>query len=674
MSYNSIKRTPKQPFPEENMENRIKELTDRLNYYARRYYVDDAPEISDYEYDMLLRELKALEEQYPQFRRSDSPTQRVGGAVLDQFVPVRHEVPMESLQDAFSEEEIRDFDRRIKDQFPDAKYVVELKIDGLSVEAEYIDGNFVRGATRGDGVVGEDISENLKTVRALPLSIPNAPHRMIVRGEVYMPRRTFAELNATREEKGEALFANPRNAAAGSLRQLDSKIAAQRNLSIFVFNLQLCEGREFGSHFETLEALKEYGFPVSPMHKIFDTMDGAWNEVLSLGQMRADLPFDIDGAVIKTDDLAMRKRIGSTSKFPKWAIAYKYPPEEKETVLREIRVNVGRTGVLTPLAIFDPIQLAGTTVSKATLHNKDLIAEKDIRIGDTVVIRKAGDIIPEVVRSVPEKRPENTEIFRMPEVCPVCGSPLTTEGPAVRCDNGECPAQLVKNIIHFVSRDAMDIDGMGTSIVEIFVEKGLIRSAADLYKLDREAIAQMERFGEKSAENLLNSVEESRNRGLDRLIYALGIRQVGQKAGKVLAKKFRSLDALAAATEEELCVTEDVGPITARYIREYFDNHKNKEYVERLRAAGLNFTDDSEEGGTKFAGMTFVLTGTLPTYKRDEAAAMIEAEGGKVSGSVSKKTTYVVAGEEAGSKLTKAQALGIPVLSEADLLEMLGKN
>lgn len=654
------------------MKNKINDLTEKLNYYSKKYYVDDAPEISDYEYDMLLRELKSLEEQYPQFRRSDSPTVRVGGEVLDRFDSVRHEVPMESLQDAFSEEEIREFDRRVKGQFPGAKYVVELKIDGLSVAAEYTDGIFVRGATRGDGLTGEDITENLKTVKALPLSIPNAPHRLIVRGEVYMPKKAFAALNAAREERGEALFANPRNAAAGSLRQLDSKIAAQRNLSIFVFNLQLCEGRTFSSHYETLEALKEYGFPVSPKHRIFDTIDEAWKEILSLGEMRADLPFDIDGAVIKTDNLSMRHAIGSTSKFPKWAIAYKYPPEEKETVLRKIKVNVGRTGVLTPLALFDSVQLAGTTVSKATLHNKELIAEKDIRIGDTVIIRKAGDIIPEVVRSLPEKRPPDTEPFRMPDRCPVCGSSLVEEGPTVRCDNSECPAQLTKNIIHFASRDAMDIEGMGTSIVELFAEKGILRSAADLYRLNKDEIAKLDRFGEKSAENLLQSVEESRHRGLDRLIYALGIRQVGQKAGKILAKKFRSLDTLAKATEEELCVTEDVGPVTAKYIREYFANPKNLEYIEHLRQAGLNFEDTAEETGSRCAGMTFVLTGTLPTYKRDEAAAMIEKEGGKVSGSVSKKTTYVVAGEEAGSKLTKAQSLGIPILSEADLLELLG--
>lgn len=654
------------------MEKKINELTDRLNYYAKKYYVEDNPEISDYEYDMLLRELKALEEEYPQYRRADSPSLRVGGAVLEQFQSVHHEVPMESLQDAFSEEEIREFDRRIKGEFPNARYVVELKIDGLSVEAEYVDGVFLRGATRGDGLVGEDITENLKTVKALPLSIPNAPHRLIVRGEVYMPRKTFGELNARREENGEPLFANPRNAAAGSLRQLDSKITAQRNLSIFVFNLQLCEGREFTSHKETLEALKEYGFPVSPRHKIFDTIDEAWEEVLSLGQQRADLPFDIDGAVIKTDDLSMRAAIGSTSKFPKWAIAFKYPPEEKETVLREIRINVGRTGVLTPLALFDPILLAGSTVSKATLHNKDLIAEKDIRLGDTIVVRKAGDIIPEVVRSIPEKRPEGAKEFEMPDLCPDCGSPLVTEGPITRCDNGECPAQLTKNIIHFVSRDAMDIDGMGTSIVETFIREGIIRSAADLYRLDREKIASMERFGEKSAENLIRSVDESRSRGLDRLIYALGIRQVGQKAGKILAKKFRSLDALAKATEEELCVTEDVGPVTARYIREYFQNPKNTEYIEHLRNAGLNFEDDGAQEGNKLEGLTFVLTGTLPTYKRDEAARMIESEGGKVSGSVSKKTSFVVAGEEAGSKLTKAQALGVPVIDEEKLLEMLG--
>ena len=654
------------------MKKRINELTDLLNEYAVKYYVEDNPVVSDYEYDMLLRELKSLEEQYPQFRRSDSPTQRVGGAVLEGFESVRHEVPMESLQDAFSREEIEEFDRRVKGVFPTARYAVELKIDGLSVEAEYVNGAFVRAATRGDGIVGEDITENMKTVRALPLSIKNAPPRLIVRGEVYMPKKTFAELNARREENGEPLFANPRNAAAGSLRQLDSRITAQRNLSIFVFNLQLCEGREFSSHKQTLDALREYGFPVSPYYTLFDSIDDAWNEIQRLGEERSSLPFDIDGAVIKTDDLSMRAAMGSTSKYPKWAIAYKYPPEEKETVLREIRVNVGRTGVLTPLAIFDPVFLAGSTVSKATLHNKDLIAEKDIRVGDTVVIRKAGDIIPEVVRSLPEKRPEGTVEFTMPTHCPDCGSVLVTEGPITRCDNSECPAQLIKNIIHFVSRDAMDIDGMGTSIVEIFVEKGMIASAADLYALKKDEIAGLDRFGEKSADNLLRSIEESRTRGLDRLIYALGIRQVGQKAGKILAKQFRSMDALAAASEEELCVIEDVGPITAHYIREYFSNPKNLLYLERLKAAGLNFEDTSEEAGTKFTGKTFVLTGALPTYTRDEASRLIEAEGGKVSGSVSKKTSYVVAGEEAGSKLVKAQTLGIPVIDEAELRRMLG--
>ncbi len=654
------------------MQETINQLTDLLNEYSRKYYVEDNPEVSDYEYDMLLRELKKLEEKYPQYQRPDSPTVRVGGAVLKEFEEVVHEVPMESLQDAFSEEEILDFGTRIKNQFPEAKFVVELKIDGLSVQAEYIDGIFVRGATRGDGIKGEDITENLKTVKALPLSIPNAPHRLIVRGEVYMPKKAFADLNLRREENGEALFANPRNAAAGSLRQLDSKITATRNLSIFVFNLQLCEERKFSSHYETLEGLKEYGFPVSPKHKIFDNIEEAWAEVSALGELRSSLPFDIDGAVIKTDSLAMRQAIGSTSKFPKWAIAFKYPPEEKETVLREIRVNVGRTGVLTPLAVFDPILLAGSTVEKATLHNKELIAEKDIRIGDTIIVHKAGDIIPEVVKVLPEKRPENTKIFRMPTLCPVCGSTLVTEGPITRCDNSECPAQLTKNIIHFVSRDAMDIEGMGTSIVEVFVEKGLISSAADLYRLQKDAIAGLDRFGEKSAENLLKSVEESRSRGLDRLIFALGIRQVGQKAGKILAKKFRTLDNLAKATEEELQVIEDVGPITAHYIREYFDNPKNLEFIEHLRKAGLNLEDLSEDTGEKFAGMTFVLTGTLPTYKRDEAAALIEKEGGKVSGSVSKKTTYVVAGEEAGSKLKKANDLGIEVIDEAKLKEMLG--
>ncbi len=654
------------------MQKKINQLTDLLNEYSRKYYVEDNPAVSDYEYDMLLRELKELEEKYPQYQRSDSPTVRVGGAVLKEFEEVAHEVPMESLQDAFSKEEIFEFGTRVKNQFPDAKFVVELKIDGLSVQAEYIDGIFVRGATRGDGITGEDITENLKTVKALPLSIQNAPRRLIVRGEVYMPKKAFADLNLRREENGESLFANPRNAAAGSLRQLDSKITATRNLSVFIFNLQLCDGREFSSHYETLEALKEYGFPVSPKHKIFDTVEEAWAEVSALGELRSSLPFDIDGAVIKTDSLAMRQAIGSTSKFPKWAIAFKYPPEEKETVLREIRVNVGRTGVLTPLAVFDPILLAGSTVEKATLHNKDLIAEKDIRIGDTIVVHKAGDIIPEVVKVIPEKRPKKTEIFQMPSLCPVCGSTLVSEGPITRCDNSECPAQLTKNIIHFVSRDAMDIDGMGTSIVEVFVEKGLISSAADLYRLEKDTIAVLDRFGEKSAENLLKAIDESRNRGLDRLIFALGIRQVGQKAGKILAKKFRTLDNFAKATEEELCVTEDVGPITAHYIREYFDNPKNLEFLEHLRSAGLNFEDLTKDTGEKFAGLTFVLTGALPTYKRDEAAALIEREGGKVSGSVSKKTSYVVAGEEAGSKLKKAIDLGIPVIDEDKLREMLG--
>lgn len=654
------------------MQEKINRLTDQLNYYAKKYYVDDDPVISDYEYDRLLRTLKELEEAHPLFRRDDSPTHRVGGAVLQKFRSVRHEVPMESLQDAFSREEIEEFDRRIKGQFPHAEYAVELKIDGLSVEAEYAAGKFLRGATRGDGLEGEDITENLKTVRALPLSIENAPHRLLVRGEVYMSKEAFGKLNERREQEGEPLFANPRNAAAGSLRQLDSKITAQRNLSIFVFNLQLCEGREFKTHTETLNALKEYGFPVSPHYNVFNTIEEVWTEIRKLGELRSTLPFDIDGAVIKVNDLSMRNALGSTSKFPKWAIAYKYPPEEKETVLREIQVNVGRTGVLTPLAIFDPVLIAGSTVSKATLHNKDLIAEKDIRIGDTVVIRKAGDIIPEVVRSLPEKRCGDSEEFRMPSVCPVCGSTVVSEGPITRCDNSECPAQLTKNIIHFVSRDAMDIEGMGTSIVEAFVEQGLIRSAADLYKLEKDTVAGLERFGEKSAENLLNAINESRSRGLDRLVFALGIRQVGQKAGKILAKRFQTLDALVAATEEELCVIDDVGPVTAKYIREYFTNPKNLQFIDHLRAAGLNFNDLQEETGTTLAGQTFVLTGTLPSYTRDQAAAMIEQAGGKVSGSVSKKTSYVLAGEEAGSKLTKAQALGIPVISEEDLRKMLG--
>ncbi|MBQ7015099.1 MAG: NAD-dependent DNA ligase LigA [Clostridia bacterium] len=656
---------------------KIKELTSLLNYHSRKYYTEDSPEISDYEYDMLLRELVALEEELPEARQSDSPTHRVGGEVLKGFNQVTHSVPLESLQDAFSSDEVRAFDTRVKQIFPDAEYVVELKIDGLSVALEYENGIFVRGATRGDGTVGEDITANLKTVKSIPLSLPeDCPPHLIVRGEVYMPKKAFAKLNEAREENGESLFANPRNAAAGSLRQLDSKVTASRMLDIIVFNLQKVEGIEFSTHAETLNFIKRMGFPVSPYYTVFKNIDDVIVEIARLGEMRSSYAFDIDGAVVKVNSLTMRSALGSTAKAPKWAIAFKYPPEEKETLLEDIRINVGRTGVLTPLAILTPVLLSGSTVGKATLHNKAFIAEKDIRIGDTVKVVKAGDIIPEIVCVVKEKRPENAVVFKMPESCPVCGSKVVSDEdtPFVRCINSECPAQLSRRIIHFVSRDAMDIEGVGGQNIERFVSEGLISSASDLYKLDYAAISQMEGFGAVSAENLRNSVEKSKAANLDRVIYALGLRHVGQKTGQILAAKFGTMKALAEASEEALTAIDEIGPITAHYIRDFFANPHNITLISELEAAGVNMVYKSDKVSDIFAGMTFVLTGTLESFTRDEASAIITKRGGKVSSSVSKKTTYVLAGSEAGSKLTKAQNLGVSIISEEDFLRMVGEN
>lgn len=651
---------------------RIDELTDLLNHYAKKYYTEDISEVSDHEYDMLSRELRQLEAEYPELRRSDSPSLRVGGSIAEGFEPVVHEVPMESLQDAFSKEELLDFDRRVKEKFPNARYDVELKIDGLSVSLTYINGVLELGATRGDGTTGENVTANLRTVRSIPLVLDEKLPKLIVRGEVYMPKKTFERLNAEREENGEQLFANPRNAAAGSLRQLDSSVAAQRGLDIIVFNLQAVEGRTFASHSETLDFLKKQGFPVSPYYSVFDSMEDVWNEIQRLGNMRDELSFGIDGAVVKVNDLKMREALGRTVKVPRWAIAFKYPPEQKKTKVLDIRVNVGRTGVLTPLAILEPVFCAGSTISKATLHNKDFIAEKDVRIGDSVIIQKAGDIIPEVVEVVKEDRPSNSVPFEMPKVCPVCGSEVFSdeEDAFIRCLNSDCPAQIVRNIIHFASRDAMDIDGLGKNIVERFVDEGLIRSAADLYTLSRETLASLDRFGEKSADNLLAALERSKENNLDRLVYALGIRQVGSKAAKILCEKFTTMDALTAATHDELTVINDIGPITATYITEYFQTEKNIELINRFKALGLNMTYTGNIRDTRFEGMTFVLTGKLPTFSRDDASALIESFGGKVSGSVSKKTTFVLAGEDAGSKLTKAQALGVPVIDEAEFLKM----
>jgi len=654
---------------------RMDELVSLINYHAKKYYTDDAPEISDYDYDMLNRELVELEEKYPEFRSAQSPSLRVGGAVLKGFDEVRHEVPLDSMQDAFSFDEIGDFDRRVRQSFPETEYVVELKIDGLSVALEYVDGKFIRGATRGDGTVGEDVTENLKTVKAIPLTLFEPyPHRIIVRGEVYMPRSSFDALNKEREANGENLFANPRNAAAGSLRQLDSRITAKRNLEIFVFNLQLSDGPIPQTHTETLDYLKKLGFCTSPYYNKYSSVDDVVSEITRLGEKRSDLPFDIDGAVVKVNSLTQRKALGSTVKFPRWQIAFKYPPEKKETLLEDIQINVGRTGVLTPLAVLRPVNLAGSVVARATLHNRDYIAEKDIRIGDTVIVQKAGDIIPAVAEVVFSKRPENSVPFEMPKVCPVCGEKVVADAdsPFVRCINVECPAQLVRNIIHFVSKDAMDIEGCGEQQVERFISEGLISSAADLYKLDFERIKNMDRFGEKSAENLKNAIEKSKTNNLDRLIFALGIREVGSKAAKLLSERFKSLDALRTADEQQLISIDEIGTVTAQYILDYFRNPKNLDLIEELRASGLNFTYTSDRVSDIFAGMTFVLTGTLPTYTRDEASTIIESLGGKTSSSVSKKTTYVLAGEDAGSKLTKAQNLGVTIIDEAEFRRMSG--
>jgi len=573
-----------------DVKKRIDELTELLNHYAFKYYTQDISEISDHEYDMLSRELVSLENENPELKRPDSPSYRVGGAVLKEFDEVRHTVKMDSLQDAFSYEELVEFDSRIKKEFPSAEYDAELKIDGLSVSLLYENGVFVQGATRGDGVVGEDVTENLRTVKSIPLKIPTDVPRLIVRGEVYMSKSTFERLNAERELEGEPLFANPRNAAAGSLRQLDSRITAKRSLDIFIFNLQLCEGKEFSSHSEALDFLKSLGFPVSPYYNRFSDIESAWNEIVRLGEMRGELPFGIDGAVLKVNDLSMRERLGNTVKVPKWAIAYKYPPEQKETVIKDIRINVGRTGVLTPLAILEPVRCDGSMIGKATLHNRDFIAEKDIRIGDSVMIRKAGDIIPEVVSVVFEKRTGKEAVFEMPEVCPVCGSRVFSDpdDAFVRCINGDCPAQLLKNVIHFAERDAMDIDGMGKSVAERLLEEKLIGSVADLYSVTAESLSALDRFGEKSAQNLVNAIADSKTRGLDRVIYALGIRQVGQKAAKLLATRFGSMAALMEASAEELTAVNEIGPIIAENIREYFSNEKNLHLISELERSGVN--------------------------------------------------------------------------------------
>ena len=656
-----------------DVQKEILSLRRELERHNRLYYVEDAPEISDYDYDMLMQRLKALEAEHPELITTDSPTQKVGGAALSKFEPVQHQVPLESLTDVFSYEELFAFGERMDAALPEGhSYVVEPKIDGLSMSLEYENGVFVRGATRGDGLTGENVTENLRTVRSLPLRIENAPQRLIVRGEVYMSKAVFEELNAQREMKGEPLLANPRNAAAGSMRQLDPKVAASRKLDIICFNMQYSSDEKYLSHAETLDAMRSMGFPVVPYKEFHDIKDCV-ERIQWLGENRGELPYDMDGAVIKLDSLSQRTALGSTAKAPRWAVAFKYPPEKKESRVLDIVVQVGRTGVLTPKVIVEPVRLAGTTVSAATLHNQDNIDRLDLRIGDTVLLQKAGEIIPEVLSVNKAKRPPDAVPFTMPTLCPECGSPVVRDedGVALRCTSPECPAQRLRNIAHFASREAMDIEGLGISVCESLIGSGLVKDASDLYYLNSESVAQLERMGNKSAANLIAAIENSKQAGLARLLCAFGIRQVGQKAAKVLASHFEDLDALMASDAEPLTAIPDIGEITAGFILDWFRNPQSRDLIEKLRAAGVSFRSKEEKKDDRFAGLTFVLTGTLSRFTRDEASAIIESFGGKASSSVSKKTSYVLAGENAGSKLTKAESLGIKIISEEEFEAMI---
>ena len=660
----------------QNIKKRMKELEELIQYHSRLYYINDAPTISDYEYDKLFYELVGLEETYPALASADSPTKRVGGEALDKFEKVEHTVRMGSLSDVFSYGEIYDFVARIEAALGHGTtFSVEPKIDGLSVSLEYHDGTFTVGSTRGDGLTGENVTENLKTIKTIPLSLTSAPELLEVRGEVYMPRKSFEKLNARREAKGESLFANPRNAAAGSLRQLDSKITAGRGLDIMIFNIQRAEGVSFDSHSEGLDWLEGLGFHVIPYREKLRTADEIVAKIEKIGELRDSLAFDIDGIVIKCDDLRERLEIGENTSTPKWAIAYKYPPERKPTKLVDVVIQVGRTGVLTPKAILEPVRLAGTSVSAATLHNIDFIRERDIRIGDTVYVKKAGDIIPEVVSVEMKDRKEDFVPYEMPTVCPSCGEPVSRDDEAAtRCTNPSCPAQLERGITHYASRDAMDIDGMGPAVVRLLLESGLISNIADLYRLQIDDVKNLNRMGAKSAKNLIAAIEKSKTAGLDRLIYALGIRNIGEKAAKSLATAFGDIDALAAATKEALVAIPDFGEITADAVIAYFSHAQTAELIENLKTCGVQTTYETEKADAIFEGMTFVLTGTLPTLSRDAATAIIEKHGGKASSSVSAKTTYVVAGEKAGSKLVKAQNLGVSIIDEDTLLEMAGEK
>lgn len=651
---------------------RVQELRSTLEYHADLYYNQDAPSISDYEYDLLSRELRSLEEQFPQLITADSATQKVGGTAARGFEKVTHSVKMESLLDAFSEEEIRDFDRRVRETVQNPLYVVEAKIDGLSVSLEYENGVFVRGSTRGDGVVGENVTENLRTIKDIPKHIDNAPTYLEVRGEVYMPRSAFDRLVEEQLAAEKTPFKNPRNAAAGSLRQKDPSVTAQRDLSIFVFNIQQLQGMQVTSHTQSLDLIKSFGIPVSPYYSRYSDIEDVLDEIRRIGAVRNELPFDIDGAVVKVDDFTQRERMGSTAKFPRWAVAFKYPPEEKATTLLDIEITVGRTGVLTPTAVFEPILLAGTSVARAILHNEDFIREKDVRIGDTIIVRKAGDIIPEVV--CVQSHSEKSMPYQMPECCPSCGETVSRaeDEAALRCTNPECPAQLLRNLIHFASRNAMDIDGLGEAVMTQLVEKKYVQRVSDIYALTQEQLLTLDKFKKKSAANLLQAIEESKKQNLDKLIFALGIRNIGEKAAALLAEKFKDLESLAQADSALILEIDGMGEIMAGSIVDFFQKEGTKDLLARLKESGVNFHFQSEEGTDLLAGKTLVVTGTLPTLSRNDAEALIVKNGGKAAGSVSKKTAYVVAGEAAGSKLTKARELGIPVISEEELLRMIG--
>ena len=656
---------------EADAKKRISALSSQLKYHSIKYYVDDNPEIEDYEYDMMMRELRSLEEEFPQFSYEDSPTKNVGGVASIQFTPVAHIVKMESLLDAFSFDELNSFDNRISSQFSDVKYSVEPKIDGLSVSLEYENGLFVRGSTRGDGVVGENVTANLMTIKSIPQKI-DFNGKLEVRGEVYMSHDSFNRLVERQENLGEKIAKNPRNAAAGSLRQKNPKITAERELDIFVFNIQFIEGKTFISHIESLDFLSNLGFSVLPSYKRCENIEEAINEIKKIGDNRGALPFDIDGAVIKVDDISLREDIGSTSKYPKWAIAYKYPPEEKETVLQDIEINVGRTGALTPTAQFNPITLAGTTVSRAVLHNEDFIREKGIGIGDTIIVRKAGDIIPEVVGVI--SHAQNSAIFKMPEFCPSCGAPVSREEDeaAIRCTNTDCPAQLLRHLIHFASRDAMDIEGLGPAVLGTLLDKGLISSTLDLYSIKTDDICSLEGFGNKSADNLISAINNSKNNEFYRFIYALGIRHIGNKAAKLLVNKFNTIDEVLSASVDEIASIDGFGEIMAKSVFDYFSMPQTVSMIDNFKEIGINMVSENEElSDNRFDGKTFVLTGTLEKYKRSDAAKIIESMGGKTSSSVSKKTDFVLAGDAAGSKLDKATELGVTIISEQEFEEMI---